>query len=205
MAEPLKNIFSRPLLEGFAHTVHAAWKPFDQKDFLHRVFDAGWEQRELKQRMRHIAVSLRAALPATYPAALEVVVKTTEKLLAERGESMAFDHCFLPDFVEVFGTEDPDRSVPALAIITRWCSAEFAIPPIPVTIPGTYVPAENACLVSTRQRNGAAFGQRRFSPTITLGHGHSGAQTRPLPYFARFGKTENRSFRNRAPLSSQTT
>jgi 3-methyladenine DNA glycosylase AlkC len=140
MAEPLKNIFSRPLLEGFAQTVNAVWKPFDQKDFLHRIFDAGWEQRELKQRMRHIAISLRAVLPDTYPAALEVVVNTTEKLLAERGESMAFDHCFLPDFVEVFGAEDPGRSVPALAVITRWCSAEFAIRPFLLQYPERMYP-----------------------------------------------------------------
>lgn len=140
MAEPLKNIFSRPLLEGFAQTVQTAWKPFNTKVFLEHIFDTGWEQRELKQRMRHIANCLRAALPADYPAALETVVKTTENLLAARGESMAFDHCFIPDFVEVYGVDDPERSVPALELITRWCSAEFAIRPFLLRYPERLYP-----------------------------------------------------------------
>lgn len=140
MAEPLKNIFSRPLLETFSQTLQLAWPPFDQEAFLNRVFDAGWEQLELKQRMRHIAHCLRAALPETYPEALGVVVKTTEKLLGERGESMAFEYSFLPDFVEVYGLDDPERSIPALEVITRWCSAEFAIRPFLLRYPERMYP-----------------------------------------------------------------
>ncbi len=129
MPEPLKNMFSRPLLENFSQQVSAVWPAFDQAGFLERVFDASWAQRELKQRMRHIAESLRAGLPPGYPAALDVVTGVAEQWLRARGEGMKFEYCFVPDFVEVFGLDDPDRSVPALAVVTRWCSAEFAVRP----------------------------------------------------------------------------
>ncbi len=140
MAEPLKNIFSRPLLEGFAQTVQAVWPPFDRTAFVSRIFAAGWEQRELKQRMRHIAESLGATLPQNYPEALSIVVRVTENLIAAHGEKLTFEYIFLPDFVETFGVEYPEQSVPALAVITRWSSAEFAVRPFLLHYPEQMYP-----------------------------------------------------------------
>ncbi len=140
MPEPLKNMFSRPLLENFSQQVSAVWPAFDRGAFLERVFDASWAQRELKQRMRHIAESLRAGLPPGYPAALDVVTGVAEQWLRARGEGMKFEYCFVPDFVEVFGLDDPDRSVPALAVVTRWCSAEFAVRPFLLRYPERMYP-----------------------------------------------------------------
>lgn len=180
MPEPLKNIFSRPLLQDFAQSVQHVWQPFDQKIFLDRVFDTGWEQRELKQRMRHIAQSLRAGLPDDYPAALEIVVKTTEKFLAERGESMAFDHCFIPDFVEVYGVGDPGLSLPALEVITRWCSAEFAVRPFLLRYPGRMYPqmlrwAEHGSAMVRR------LASEGFRPRLPWGMGIPALKRDPSP------------------------
>lgn len=140
MAEPLKNIFSRPLVEGFAQTVQAVWPPFDRTAFVSAVFDTDWEQRELKQRMRRIAESLGAALPNDYPQALPIVVRATEHLIAQHGEKLTFEYCFLPDFVEVFGREHPEQSILALETITRWSSAEFAVRPFLLRYPERMYP-----------------------------------------------------------------
>lgn len=140
MAEPLKNIFSRPFVEGFAQTVKTVWAPFDRTAFVASVFDAGWEQLELKQRMRRIAESLGGALPEEYPAAIEIVVHATEQLIRQHGEKLTFEYCFLPDFVEVFGQEHPDASIPALETITRWSSAEFAVRPFLLRYPERMYP-----------------------------------------------------------------
>ncbi len=140
MAEPLKNMFSRPLVEGFAQTMQTVWQPFDRIDFASAVFDTGWEQRELKQRTRRIAECLGAALPNDYPVALEIVVRATEHLIAQHGEKLTFEYCFLPDFVEVFGQEHPESSIPALETITRWCSAEFAVRPFLLRYPERMYP-----------------------------------------------------------------
>ena len=130
MAEPLKNIFSRPLLESFAAEIVAVHPKFDTPDFLARVFKAGWADLELKQRVRHISHSFQAFLPENYAEAVGVLVRATERLIARHGEKLTFEYTFLPDFVEVFGADAPDVSVPALEILTQWSSAEFAVRPL---------------------------------------------------------------------------
>jgi len=135
MAEPLKNIFSRPLLEPFAAEVRLAWDSFPVQKFLDQVFDPHWEALELKQRIRHVSRMLRACLPPEYPAALAIVTKTTERYLAQHGDKLTFEYLFLPDFVEAHGVDHPDDSIPALEIITRWSSAEFAVRPFLIHYP----------------------------------------------------------------------
>lgn len=135
MAEPLKNMFSRQLLSSFSGQVRFIWPDFDENSFLSAVFDEHWPQLELKQRMRHIALCLRKVLPENYEAALDVLVHTTTVMIAGQGEKMAFEYSFLPDFVEVFGLEHPDRSLQALETITRWSSAEFAVRPFLLRYP----------------------------------------------------------------------
>jgi 3-methyladenine DNA glycosylase AlkC len=99
------------------------------------LFDAQWENLELKQRVRRISQVLREVLPAEYPAALEIVVKTTERYLSSQGEKLSFVFTFLPDFVEAHGVDFPDHSIPALETLTRWSSAEFAVRPFLLRYP----------------------------------------------------------------------
>lgn len=135
MAEPLKNIFSRRLIEPFADEVQATWPKFPTQTFLNQVFDPNWENLELKQRIRHISHVLRSQLPAAYPDALEIVVKTTQRYLKQHGEKLTFEYIFLPDFVEIHGPDYPDFSIPALETITKWSSAEFAVRPFLLRYP----------------------------------------------------------------------
>lgn len=129
MPEPLKNIFSRRLIEPFAAEVSAVREKFPAEAFLSDVFDARWETLELKQRVRHISHILRRHLPDAYPEALDVVVRTTRRYLERYGEKLTFEYTFLPDFVEAHGVDHPDHSIPALETLTRWSSAEFAVRP----------------------------------------------------------------------------
>jgi len=132
---PLKNLFSRPLLEPFAAEVLAVWPAFECEIFLQRLFDAQWEGLELKQRVRRISRVLREVLPTEYPDALEVVVKTTQRYLASHGDKLTFAYTFLPDFVEAHGVDFPEHSIAALETLTRWSSAEFAVRPLLLRYP----------------------------------------------------------------------
>lgn len=135
MAEPLKNIFSRPLLEPFAGEVKAVYPAFPVQKFLTQLFDDQWEWLELKQRIRRISEVLRVHLPSEYVQALEIVVRTTERYLQRHGEKLTFEYTFLPDFVEMHGVSYPDVSIPALETLTRWSSAEFAVRPFLLQYP----------------------------------------------------------------------
>ncbi|MBV6443293.1 MAG: putative protein YhaZ [Saprospiraceae bacterium] len=135
MPEPLKNMFSRRLIESFAAEVQAAWKNFPLQQFLDQVFYPEWEGLELKQRVRRISHALRQNLPPEYPDALDIVMKTTRRYLDRHGDKLTFEYTFLPDFVEAHGVKYPDASIPALETLTRWSSAEFAVRPFLLRYP----------------------------------------------------------------------
>lgn len=125
----LKDIYTPELVSGFAQSVQKNWQAFPASAFQDLVFNADWQALELKERMRHISSCLQQVLPADYPEATQILVQTTEDFIQEQGEKMVFEYGFLPDFIERFGLEQPDISIPALEQITRWTSAEFAIRP----------------------------------------------------------------------------
>jgi 3-methyladenine DNA glycosylase AlkC len=133
--DPLKNIFSRPLLEGFGQVLLEAHPAFPLRPFLDAVFDAHWQGLELKQRVRHISQVLRRHLPPDYGQALGIVVDTAQRYINKEGEKLTFEYIFLPDFVECHGVEHPDLSIPAIETLTRWSSAEFAVRPFLLRYP----------------------------------------------------------------------
>ena len=135
MAEALKNRYNRPFLQQITGALAAVHPPFDSQHFTVRVFDAEWESRELKDRMRHITRCLGACLPADYPEALAILKKASDRLLKSPPKDMGFLGMFFPDFAEVYGLENPDLSLPALAHFTPLASSEFAIRPFLMRYP----------------------------------------------------------------------
>lgn len=131
----LKNIYNEKFLQQVAAEITAAHPQFDSQKFQKLVFDKNWSNLELKQRVRHISNCLRQILPADFRAATAVLTKTVEQMIARDGDRMTFEWMIFPDFVEAHGTDDPDCSLPALEILTRLASAEFAIRPFFLKFP----------------------------------------------------------------------
>lgn len=131
----LKNIYSEVFLYDVARELTATWPEFPGKTFLQRVFDEQWPKRELKQRTRHIAECMHATLPPEYAQAVDIIVRTVERMIARSGDQLSFIWGIFPDFVEAFGPNEPDISIPALEIITRLSSAEFAVRPFLLRYP----------------------------------------------------------------------
>lgn len=124
MAEPLKNMFNQRFFEVLIEAFREHYPAFKKQSFLDHIYDDQWEQRELKDRMRHITIGLRNQLPSDYRAALGIVRKTAPKL-----DDFNFETMIFPDFVEVYGLDDWDVSLPALEQFTQQSSAEFAVRP----------------------------------------------------------------------------
>ncbi len=123
MAEKLKNLFfTRATLTQLAEAIAQADARFDGERFLALAFDDDWEARELKARMRHAAVCLGRTLPKSYAQALKILKRVAP-------QSSGFDGMIFSEFVEVYGQEDWERSLPALEFFTRFGSAEFAVRP----------------------------------------------------------------------------
>ena len=122
MAEPLKNLYTPELVAELADALARHYRLFDKPTFMAHVFDMQWPQRELKQRMRHITHSVHAHLPVAYDDQIRILQKAAP---AFKG----FIAMFFPDFVEVYGLEHPDISIPALELFTQYSSSEFAVRP----------------------------------------------------------------------------
>lgn len=119
----LKNLFDGESVGGIGDAVQKALPAIDRSTFMDLVFDARWPGRELKQRMRHITTVLNDLIPGSYREQLKVLLR------AAPATPRGFVCLVYSDFVEAYGTDDWDASVPALAEFTRLESAEFAIRP----------------------------------------------------------------------------
>ena len=100
----------------------AASSRFDRAAFLTAATD-GLDALSIMERVRHIASALHPALPTDYPAALEVIAAMAPRL------THGFQAVAVTEYVARYGLDDFDRSMAALARLTRFGTAEFAIRP----------------------------------------------------------------------------
>lgn len=122
MAELRKDVYNKAFFLQFCEKVKNVYPAFDEQLFMTLLLDEGWEQRELKQRTRHISITLRATLPPSYPDAIVVLSQLVS-------ECKGFEYLFFPDFIEVYGLTDWETSIEALKLFTLTSSAEFAVRP----------------------------------------------------------------------------
>lgn len=120
----LKDMVDPKSVAEIATAIASASPGFDEQAFVAEVFDSEWAERALKQRVRHIAVVARTSLGGDYAAALGVMREAARHL-----PSAGLAVWCLNEFVEEFGLDDPDRSLPALEQFTKIASAEFAVRP----------------------------------------------------------------------------
>jgi 3-methyladenine DNA glycosylase AlkC len=131
MPDALKDtLYTHESIEGFAAAFVNICTDFDVDKFLTLIFDDQWDALELKQRMRHIALALHATLPNDYHTALAIMLKATPDLMDYGWLTLS-----LNDYVELYGLDDWEASIPALEEFTPLCSSEFAIRPFIIRYP----------------------------------------------------------------------
>jgi len=121
--DALKEVYDRAFIDHVCAGVKAVYPAFDANAYVGRVFAPDWAELALKQRMRRASTALREGLPQPYAEALDIVLAAADRC----GSGLA--QLMFPDFVEMYGLDDPDRSIPALARLTRHSSSEFAVRP----------------------------------------------------------------------------
>lgn len=122
MRESLKDLFSTSFIESFAGKVQEKYPAFHIERFKSLVHDEVWESEEFKQRIRHITLALTKTLPPLYEEALNILYEVAP-------DCRGIEHLFIPDFVEVNGLEEFERSMQALEFFTQFTTAEFAVRP----------------------------------------------------------------------------
>ncbi len=129
MAEPFKDNYNKELVNNLAKEILSVNENFDKKKLMKLVFDKEWENRELKQRMRHITVSLNETFNLPYLEALEVLLKIYDRF------TKMWSAIIFCDFVEVYGLDNYKESIKAMELFTTKSSAEFAIRPFIIKYP----------------------------------------------------------------------
>ncbi|MDQ6989409.1 MAG: hypothetical protein Q9M19_05955 [Mariprofundaceae bacterium] len=128
MPEPLKNAYNKTFFTSLVQVMQTEYPSFAADKFLDLLWDAAWEEKELKQRMRHITCCLHHCLP-DYIEALPILKAASSHF------KHTFEHMFFPDYVECYGLEHYDVSMDALEHFTQYSSAEFAIRPFILRYP----------------------------------------------------------------------
>ncbi len=129
MAEKLKELFfTEKSIEKFADSLKKAWPDFDKNKFSKLIYTDEWKDLELKQKMRYISTALKKVLPENFTEACDVLKKAAPEI-------KGFESMSLPDFVELYGIDDPDTSLDALYEFTKYSSSEFAIRPFIIKYP----------------------------------------------------------------------
>ncbi len=119
-----KDTFNQESVGALADAIRHQYPAFNQEAFIASVFDDDWAARELKERMRHITISLHDLLPGAYRTAIDILRRALPALHGHGFVQMVF-----PDYVEVYGLDDWEASISALETFTQVVSAEFAIRP----------------------------------------------------------------------------
>jgi len=129
VAERLKDLYCTPAsVEALAGVLERFHPAFDKKRFVDLVLNDDFEGMELKTRMRHTTTCMRETLPRSYAKAISILKKAAPHV-------KGFEAMCLPDYVELYGLDDWDRSLEALALFTKYSSSEFAIRPFIVKNP----------------------------------------------------------------------
>jgi 3-methyladenine DNA glycosylase AlkC len=122
MAEELRNIYNSSTIRYLISEIGNEYKSFDTKKCHNLILQEDWDQLALKERMRRITISLYSTLPKEYNTALEILYKVAPKFTGLKG-------IIFPDYVELYGLEDWEESMKALAYFTPFSTSEFAVRP----------------------------------------------------------------------------
>jgi 3-methyladenine DNA glycosylase AlkC len=123
MAERLKDrFFTEDSIKTFATLVKRHYPEFASEELVRRLTSDSFQDLELKAMARQATEHLAELLPESY--------RRSVKILSELApEAKGMEAFCMPTFVELYGLDDWDTSLPAMRDFTRYASAEFAIRP----------------------------------------------------------------------------
>ena len=129
MGELFKNIYNKKFFNSFTDSIVRIQPNFDKKSFLECIYDNDWENRELKERMRHISIVLKNHLSDNFEKNVTVILQLIHQLKEDGIKENSIEFMFLPDFIELYGLENYNTSIEAFEQITQFTSCEFAVRP----------------------------------------------------------------------------
>ncbi|MDH6534556.1 DNA alkylation repair protein [Parabacteroides sp. 52] len=145
MAEPFKNMYNEQFFDLFTKDLMLVIPDLNPRTFVSQVTDKEWENRELKQRVIHIATVLKQFLPADYKDAIAKILELLDRIESRYPHCSQIDDtkfgllleygAILDNYIEQYGLDDYETSVKAIERITQFTSCEFVTHPFIVKYP----------------------------------------------------------------------
>lgn len=129
MAELLKYYYNDTFFKEYGAALKAAVPGYNEKQFFKLVFDDTWDGLELKQRMHHLTKVLHQFLSGDYEKDVSTIREIIAELRKVGAKENGFIYFFLPNYIEQYGVDHPEISIPAFEFITQFCTCEFAVRP----------------------------------------------------------------------------
>lgn len=129
MGSPLKDLYSPSFYNRLSAILEQTVPSFDKKKFTALIFDKDFDNKELKDRMKHTAIVLHEFMPESFAKAVPILKRTIDKLRKEQFGEDGLAFMFLPEYISAFGLNDYENAVKALEFTTQFVSCEFAIRP----------------------------------------------------------------------------
>jgi 3-methyladenine DNA glycosylase AlkC len=123
MAAALKELYSHKYIELLANSLQKEFNDFNVKEFQEKVFDTSWQDKALKSRMTHIATALHSCLPQNFPQSIEMLKAS----FGSMNYAFSLENMVFQEYVRLYGLDDFETSMQALAAFTINSSSEFAI------------------------------------------------------------------------------
>lgn len=117
-----KHWINPKLIQKLGSSLEKIEPSFKTKQFLSHK--SKLEPLELKPRVQLIRDALKEALPAEYPKALQVILKSIAQ-----GDVSGFDVWPYAEFIQTYGVDEPQISLEALKEVTKVFTAEWAVRP----------------------------------------------------------------------------
>ena len=102
---------------------------FSKNSFMNDIYDSNWKDRELKERMVHIADTLHHRFPGNFSDSIQVILGLTRKVPDSPLAGHSYEFIFLPDYIERYGINHYSESVAAMEKLTQFITCEFAVRP----------------------------------------------------------------------------
>lgn len=127
--EPFKNVYSPAFYEKLGNRFQHLHPSFDKQRFEELIFDAAFESRELKDRMRHTTGVLHQLLPSDFPTTSQLLLRYISEFQEELHQENAFPYLIFPDYVGTYGLEHFEEAMQAIEKITPFITCEYAVRP----------------------------------------------------------------------------
>jgi 3-methyladenine DNA glycosylase AlkC len=129
MSNLLKDIYSKEFYSQFSEMLRELVPAFDKNRFIKQIFDKSWQNKELKERMKHTSFVLNSMFPTDFGETTKLIERIIKTLQKNKITETTIEFMFLPDYIETYGISHFETSVKSIELVTQFTSCEFAVRP----------------------------------------------------------------------------